>query len=324
MEVKKATPQLDVAGGGARGGQPSSPRSTPHAGSRLFVGGVPESIPVSSLRRHFEQWGEVKARSFLFALPALLCCSDSLPAASLFHQEVYFPPDDGGARRTFCFVQFGSVAAAAAAVVQSDRVVNGMALGTLEMAAQNPRDEPFGRQTRGLARTDSGGWARTDLGGLARTDSGGLARTSSGGLARTNSGGEQLPLFYQAGPTLLDPAMMAAFGMPGMGMSHLAAPWGGMMAMPQMAAMGLMGMGLGLGMGPFAQPQNGAMFAPMAFANGGMPGMSLGMSMPPLPGHDGACDGRGSAGRYGPARGQGGGQHQGRGQGRGRGRSYPY
>ena len=64
VEVKKATPQLDVASGGARGGQPPSPRSSPHAGSRLFVGGVPESIPVSSLRRHFEQWGEVKARSF--------------------------------------------------------------------------------------------------------------------------------------------------------------------------------------------------------------------------------------------------------------------
>jgi len=195
-------------------------------------------------------------------------------------------------------VQFGSVAAAAAAVALSDRVVDGMALGTLEMAAQNPRDEPFGRQTRGLVRTDSGG--------------------------------EQLPPFYQAGPMLLDPAMMAGFGMPGMGMSHLASPWGGMMAMPQMAAMGLMGMGmgpLGLGMGPFAQPQNGAMFAPMAFANGGMPGMSLGMSMQPLPGHDGACDGRGGAGGYGQA-GRQGGQHQGRagqqGRGRGQGRFYPY
>ena len=111
----------------APGAAPSPPRAS-HAppgarhgnGPRMYVGGVPLSVSPEAVADHFR------------ALPGVSAVLD-----------VYFPTDkDTGVRKPFGFVTFDSPASASAALASSNRMVNGVHIGPLNVAAE--RAEHYG------------------------------------------------------------------------------------------------------------------------------------------------------------------------------------
>ena len=120
-------------------GQPQQqPQPGPDGGShghgpRMYVGGVPVSMPEASLRSHFEAFGPVV--------------------------DVYFPRDKvTNERKPFCFITFDCPETAARALAQSSRVVDGVALGALNLAA-NRNDHYAGRGDATVGASRRGGAA---------------------------------------------------------------------------------------------------------------------------------------------------------------------
>ena len=102
-------------------------------GPRMYVGGVPVSLPEASLRSHFEAFGPVV--------------------------DLYFPRDKvTNERKPFCFVTFHSPETAARALAESSRVVDGIALGALNLAA-NRNDHYAGRGDATVGASKRGGAA---------------------------------------------------------------------------------------------------------------------------------------------------------------------
>ena len=134
-------PQLPEAQG-AQQPQPPPPQQQqqpgPDGGShghgpRMYVGGVPVSLPEASLRSHFEAFGPVV--------------------------DLYFPRDKvTNERKPFCFVTFDSPETAARALAESSRVVDGIALGALNLAA-NRNDHYAGRGDAIVGASKRGGAA---------------------------------------------------------------------------------------------------------------------------------------------------------------------
>ena len=117
------TVRLAIERAGERNSRAEQPQQTlveSHGhGPRMYVGGVPLSMPETSLRAHFECFGTVA--------------------------DIYFPRDRvTGDRKPFCFVTFDTPEAAANALAKSDRVVDGVALGAFNLAA-NRNDHYAGR-----------------------------------------------------------------------------------------------------------------------------------------------------------------------------------
>jgi hypothetical protein len=113
---------------------PQQPEGGSHGhGPRMYVGGVPVSLPEGSLRSHFEAFGTVV--------------------------DLYFPRDKvTNERKPFCFVTFDSPETAARALAGSSRVVDGIALGALNLAA-NRNDHYAGRGDAVVGASKRGGAA---------------------------------------------------------------------------------------------------------------------------------------------------------------------
>lgn len=80
------------------------------AGPRIYVGGIPNAVSETMVRKYFSNWGKV--------------------------EDVYFPKERvSGRRRPFCFVTFASQKAAEKAVAQSTREISGYQVASISMTA---------------------------------------------------------------------------------------------------------------------------------------------------------------------------------------------
>ncbi|KAL0048522.1 hypothetical protein WJX82_005027 [Trebouxia sp. C0006] len=80
------------------------------AGPRIYVGGIPNAVSETMVRKYFSNWGKV--------------------------EDVYFPKERAsGRRRPFCFVTFASQKAAEKAVAQSNREISGYQVASISMTA---------------------------------------------------------------------------------------------------------------------------------------------------------------------------------------------
>ncbi|KAL3141690.1 hypothetical protein ABBQ32_004377 [Trebouxia sp. C0010 RCD-2024] len=80
------------------------------AGPRIYVGGIPNAVSETMVRKYFANWGKV--------------------------EDVYFPKERAtGRRRPFCFVTFALQKAAEKAVAQSNREISGYQVASISMTA---------------------------------------------------------------------------------------------------------------------------------------------------------------------------------------------
>ena len=130
------------------GGPPTLPGGLPRgSGPRVYVGGVPTAVSETMVRAHFSQWGAVL--------------------------DVYFPKDRvTGRRKNYCFVTFGSPAAAENAAARSNREIGRFRVEAISVTRDRATHyEAVQRATGRPAGLDgSGGWGMEDGAGGGEGD----------------------------------------------------------------------------------------------------------------------------------------------------------
>lgn len=102
----------NTAGSGGLGDSSNlaRPSISQGAGPRIYVGGVPNAVSETMVKKYFSNWGKV--------------------------EDVYFPKERAsGRRRPFCFVTFALQKAAENAVAQSSREIGGYPVASISMTA---------------------------------------------------------------------------------------------------------------------------------------------------------------------------------------------